>query len=94
MVLLVLLSKQIAVPIDFTIRVLGAPVALAGFLVAVLVLSPEALSALRAAFFANDLQRSVNILLGSALATIGLPYLRCSRSVFSRTATSSSDWSP
>ena len=71
MVLLVLLSKQIAVPIDFTIRILGAPVALAGFLVAVLVLSPEAMSAVRAAF-ANDLQRSVNILLGSALATIGL----------------------
>jgi Ca2+:H+ antiporter len=71
MVLLVLLSKQIAVPIDFTIRVLGAPVALAGLLVAVLVLSPEAFSALRAAF-ANDLQRSVNILLGSALATSGL----------------------
>jgi Ca2+:H+ antiporter len=71
MVLLVALSKQIAVPIDFTIRMLGAPVALAGFLVAVLVLSPEAMSAIRAAF-ANDLQRAVNILLGSALATIGL----------------------
>ena len=71
MVLLILLSTQIAVPIDFTIRVFGAPVALAGFLVAVLVLSPEAFAAIRAAF-ANDLQRSVNILLGSALATIGL----------------------
>jgi len=69
--LLVLLAKQIAVPIEFTIRVFGAPVALAGFLVAALVLAPEALTALRAAF-ANDLQRSVNILLGSALATIGL----------------------
>ncbi|MCI0612720.1 hypothetical protein L0244_06995, partial [bacterium] len=36
-----------------------------------LVLSPEALSAIRAAI-ANDLQRSINILLGSVLASIGL----------------------
>jgi Ca2+:H+ antiporter len=71
MVVLVLLSKHIAVPIDFTIRVFQAPVALAGVLIAVLVLSPEAAAALRAAF-SNDLQRSVNVLLGSALATIGL----------------------
>src|SRR4030066_350577 len=68
---LVVLSQQIAVPIDFTIGVLGAPVALAGLLVAMLVLSPESLGAVRAALD-NDLQRSVNILLGSALATIGL----------------------
>lgn len=68
---LVILTQQLAVPIDYTIRVLQAPVALAGFLVALLVLSPESLSAVRAAL-ANDLQRSVNILLGSALATIGL----------------------
>jgi Ca2+:H+ antiporter len=46
-------------------------VAVAGFLLAALVLTPEAVTAVRAAF-ANDLQRSVNILLGSALATIGL----------------------
>ena len=69
--LLIVVTKHIAVPIEFTIRVFEAPVALAGFLVAALVLSPEAFTAVRAAF-ANDLQRSVNILLGSALATIGL----------------------
>lgn len=68
---LVILTQQLAVPIDFTIRVLGAPVALAGFLVAVLVLTPESLGAVHAAL-ANDLQRSVNILLGSVLATTGL----------------------
>jgi len=68
---LVILTQQLAVPIDFTIRVLGAPVALAGFLIAVLVLAPESLGAVRAALV-NDLQRSVNILLGSVLATIGL----------------------
>ena len=68
---LVILTQHLAVPIDFTIRVLGAPVALAGFLIAVLILAPESLAAVRAAL-ANDLQRSVNILLGSVLATIGL----------------------
>ena len=68
---LAVLSRQLAVPIDFTIRVLGAPVALAGFMIALLILAPESVSAVRAAL-SNDLQRSVNILLGSVLATIGL----------------------
>jgi len=68
---LVILTQQLAVPIDFTIRVLGAPVAMAGFLVAMLVLAPESVGAVHAALV-NDLQRSVNILLGSVLATIGL----------------------
>lgn len=68
---LVILTQQLAVPIDFTIGVLGAPAALAGLLIAMLVLAPESFGAVRAAL-ANDLQRSVNILLGSALATIGL----------------------
>jgi len=65
------LGKQIGIPIEYGIRVLDAPDALGGFLVAVLVLAPESLSAGRAAL-ANELQRSVNILLGSVLATIGL----------------------
>jgi Ca2+:H+ antiporter len=67
----VLLAKQLAVPIEYGIRVLQAPAALSGFLVAVLILSPESLGATRAAI-ANQLQRSVNILLGSVLATISL----------------------
>jgi len=68
---LVILSKHLAVPITSTISVLGAPIAVAGVIVATLVLAPEALAAVRAAL-ANDLQRAVNILLGSVLATIGL----------------------
>jgi Ca2+:H+ antiporter len=68
---LVILSKQIAVPIDHGIRVLHAPAALGGFLVAVLILAPESLAAARAAL-ANDLQRAINVLLGSVLATISL----------------------
>jgi len=68
---LVVLAKQLAVPIDHGIAVLHAPAALSGFLVAVVVLSPESMSAARAAL-ANELQRSMNILLGSVLATISL----------------------
>jgi Ca2+:H+ antiporter len=68
---LVVLAEEIALPIDHGIHVLHAPVALGGFLVAALILSPESLSATRAAV-ANDLQRSINILLGSVLASIGL----------------------
>jgi len=67
----VLLSKKLAVFVDYGIETLAAPVALGGIIVAILVLTPEGLGALRAAL-ANRLQRSVNILLGSALATIGL----------------------
>jgi Ca2+:H+ antiporter len=67
----VLLAKQLAVPIDYGIHVLHAPPALGGLLVAALVLFPESVGAIRAAQ-ANQLQRSVNILLGSVLATISL----------------------
>ena len=68
---IVLLSKKIAVLLEFGIAALNAPQALAGFVVALLVLAPEGLAACKAAL-QNMLQRSVNIVLGSALATIGL----------------------
>jgi len=67
----VFLAKQIAVPIDYGISVLGAPTALGGLLVAVLILSPESLAAVRAAL-ANHLQRSINLSLGTALSSISL----------------------
>jgi Ca2+:H+ antiporter len=67
----VLLSKKMAVLVDHGIETLGGPQALGGFLVAVLVLSPEGLAAVKSAL-ANRLQRTVNIALGSALSTIGL----------------------
>src|SRR5207237_4926474 len=67
----VALSKQIGVPINHAISVLHAPPELAGLLISVLILSPESLTAVRAAL-ANQLQRSVNLLLGSVLASISL----------------------
>ncbi|HEY2338431.1 MAG TPA: ionic transporter y4hA [Burkholderiales bacterium] len=68
---IVLLSKQIALPIEFGVKLFDAPEAFVGFLVAVLVLSPESLAAVRAAL-ANQMQRSINLLLGSVLASISL----------------------
>jgi Ca2+:H+ antiporter len=68
---LVLLAKQMAAPLDAMVIKLGAPPALGGFVMAVLVLTPESIAAIRAAL-SNRLQRSVNILLGSVLASIGL----------------------
>jgi Ca2+:H+ antiporter len=68
---IILLAKQIAMPVDYGISVLGAPPALGGLVVAFLILSPEALAAIRAAF-ANQIQLSINLSLGTALSSISL----------------------
>ena len=68
---IVILSKKLAVIVDFGIGSAGAPAALGGMLVAILVLSPEGLASIRAARH-NNLQRSMNVCFGSALATISL----------------------
>ncbi len=68
---IVLLSKNMAKIIDYQISAFQAPVAFGGVIIAVLVLAPEGLAAINSAL-GNRLQRSVNICLGSALATIGL----------------------
>ena len=68
---LVLLAKQMAAPLDAMVLKLGAPPALGGFVMALLVLTPESIAAIRAAL-ADRLQRAVNVLLGSVLASIGL----------------------
>jgi len=64
---IVLLSKSRAIGIEN----LGFPAPLGGVMIAILVLSPEGLTAFHAALV-NHLQRAVNACLGSALATIGL----------------------
>lgn len=66
-----LLAKRMATLVDFGMVNAGAPIALGGVVIALMVLTPEGLAALKAARH-NQLQRSVNLLLGSALATIGL----------------------
>lgn len=68
---IIYLSKPMSVVTDLGIKSIGAPGALVGVLIAVIVLAPEALSAFIAAK-RNQLQRSINIAFGSALATVGL----------------------
>ena len=68
---LVLLAEKFAIPLDNSIERFGMPQAFGGAIIAALVLAPEGLGAIHAAL-GNHLQRSVNILLGSVLATIGL----------------------
>lgn len=67
----VYLAEQLAHPVDYVIETLRAPAILGGVAIALLVATPEAVGAVRAAV-ANKLQRSVNILLGSVLSSIGL----------------------
>ena len=67
----VLLAKTLAPPIEAGVASLGAPRTIVGVIIAALVLLPESVAAIRAAF-ANRLQTSLNLGLGSALATIGL----------------------
>ena len=68
---IVLLSKKMALLVDHGISTLNGPQALGGFLIAILVLAPEGLAAIKSAL-GNQLQRTINIALGSSLSTIGL----------------------
>jgi Ca2+:H+ antiporter len=67
----VLLAKKLAPSLEAAVERLGAPQAVVGVIIAAIVLLPEGLSALRAARD-NRLQTSLNLALGSALASIGL----------------------
>jgi Ca2+:H+ antiporter len=67
----VFLAEKISAPIDYGIHELHAPASLGGMLVSVLVLFPESVAAVRAAL-SNRLQRAVNLLFGSVLASISL----------------------
>jgi Ca2+:H+ antiporter len=67
----VLLAKKFSLVVDAGAAAIGAPPAFAGILVALLILLPESVAAIAAAR-KNDLQKSINLALGSSLATIGL----------------------
>jgi Ca2+:H+ antiporter len=67
----VLLAKKFSLVVDAAAAAIGAPPAFAGVVVALLILLPESVSAVDAAR-KNDLQKSINLALGSSLATIGL----------------------
>ena len=67
----VLLAKKFSLVVDVGTALIGAPPAFAGVLVALLILLPESVAAVAAAR-KNDLQKSINLALGSSIATIGL----------------------
>jgi len=71
LIAVVVLAEKFAIPLDNCIERFGMPQAFGGAIIAGLVLAPEALSAIKAAM-RNQLQRSVNVLHGSVLASIGL----------------------
>ncbi len=71
LVVVVALAKGLTPALEHGIEAVGAPKNVVGIIIAGLVLLPEGLAAYRAAL-ANRLQTSVNLALGSALASIGL----------------------
>jgi Ca2+:H+ antiporter len=71
LVVVVALAKVLTPAVEHGIEAVGAPKNVVGVIIAGLVLLPEGLAAYRAAI-ANRLQTSVNLALGSALASIGL----------------------
>jgi len=68
---IVLLAHDLALVIDFGIASVGAPVALGGVLIAIIVFTPESITAVKATL-SNQLQRSINLCLGAFVSTVGL----------------------
>lgn len=68
---IVILSKSLAKLLDAGIESLGAPSALSGIIIAMVVFTPEGISALKAVAD-NQLTRAINLCLGAAASTLGL----------------------
>jgi Ca2+:H+ antiporter len=73
LVAVVLLSKKFANVVEFGRQAMELPPATTGLVVAILVLLPEGIAAYQAAR-RNELQKALNLTLGSSLATIGLTF--------------------
>ncbi|MEU4396613.1 ionic transporter y4hA [Kribbella sp. NPDC023855] len=65
------LAKTVSPKLESAVESAGAPLAVVGVMIALLVLLPETVAAVRAAL-RDRLQTSLNLALGSALASIGL----------------------
>ena len=68
---IVILSKSLAALLDKGLEAAGAPAALGGVVVATIVFTPEALTALKAVR-QDQLTRAINLCLGGATSTLGL----------------------
>jgi len=68
---IVLLSHQMAVVVDYGIATAKLPIALGGILIAIIVFTPESITAFKAARN-NEFQRSINLCHGAFVSTVGL----------------------
>lgn len=71
LIAVILLAESLSPLIETSVSNAGLPIAMVGVVIAVMVLLPEATAAIRAALN-NRLQTSINLALGSALASICL----------------------
>lgn len=69
--IVVVLAKYLSKDVDALVVGAGAPKSIVGIIIAGIVLLPEGIAAIRAAYN-NRLQTSLNLAFGSALASIGL----------------------
>lgn len=68
---IVLLSHSMATVVDFGITTANLPKALGGILIAVIVFTPESITAIKAAIN-NEFQRAINLCHGAFVSTVGL----------------------
>ena len=71
LIAVITVTKMNANPLESLLTELNAPAHFTGFLVALLILSPEGLGAIKAVLM-NQVQRAMNLFFGSVLATISL----------------------
>ncbi|NIF31484.1 sodium-potassium/proton antiporter ChaA [Enterobacter sp. Cy-643] len=71
LIAVIAVTKMNANPLEHLLDAMDAPAQFTGFLVALLILSPEGLGALKAVL-SNQVQRAMNLFFGSVLATISL----------------------
>ncbi|MEX9212710.1 calcium:proton antiporter [Providencia rettgeri] len=68
---IVLLAHYLAIVTDYGIEALGAPAAVGGVLIAIIVFTPESITAVKAAMN-NEMQRAINLCQGAFVSTVGL----------------------
>lgn len=68
---IVLLSHYLAVVVDYGIQETGLPIQLGGVVIAIIVFTPESLTAIKAALN-NEFQRAINLCHGAFVSTVGL----------------------
>ncbi|MGL4583094.1 MAG: calcium:proton antiporter, partial [Flavobacterium sp.] len=68
---IVLLSHNMAVVVDYGIKAANLPTLLGGVLIAIIVFTPESMTAIKAALN-NEFQRAINLCHGAFVSTVGL----------------------